>query len=124
MAKVSEHDEQCAVIQWAQLHERKYPALSRLHAIPNGGKRNIVVAKKLKAEGVKAGVSDLCMTVPRGEYHGLYIEMKAIGGRLSDAQSEWINRSKENDYAAFVCYGAKEAIEILEWYLKLPKYGG
>ena len=32
-----------------------------LFAVPNGGQRNVVVASKLKAEGVRAGVADLIL---------------------------------------------------------------
>ena len=68
--------EQAALISWAEAYERIYPELALLYHIPNGGKRDRIVAAKLKAQGVKPGVPDLCLPVPRGKYHGLYIEMK------------------------------------------------
>src|SRR5699024_826416 len=74
--RMTEHDEQVQRIRWAGLARGAYPALRWLHAVPNGGARNIVVARKLKAEGVQRGVPDLCLPVPRGPYHGLYIELK------------------------------------------------
>lgn len=49
--KVSEHQEQVALFQWAAYMEKTYPALREMYAIPNGGLRNKVVAAKLKAEG-------------------------------------------------------------------------
>ena len=42
----------------------KWPCLKWLHHIPNGGLRNRVVAGKLKAEGVRAGVSDYFLPWP------------------------------------------------------------
>lgn len=45
----SEHDEQKALIKWA-----RSKGIELLFAIPNGGYRAISVAKRLKAEGVKA----------------------------------------------------------------------
>src|SRR5699024_10256580 len=78
--RMTEHDEQVQLIRWAGLARGAYPALRWLHAVPNGGARNIVVARKLKAEGVQRGVPDLCLPVPRGPYHGLYIELKRAGG--------------------------------------------
>jgi hypothetical protein len=36
--------------------------------------------EKLKAEGVRAGVADLCLPAARRGYHGLYIEMKSEEG--------------------------------------------
>ena len=65
----TEHEEQALVIQWAELHKRTLPGLELLHAIPNGGDRDVRVATKLKAEGVKAGVPDLLLPVPASGFH-------------------------------------------------------
>ena len=54
-----EYQEQCALFQWAALNEKKYPELRLLYASANGGKRNIVVAAKLKKSGAKAGIPDI-----------------------------------------------------------------
>jgi hypothetical protein len=56
------------------------------YAVPNGGYRNIYVARKLKAEGVKAGVADLCLPAARRGYHGLYLEMKSEEGVATKEQ--------------------------------------
>ena len=80
---MTEHDEQVALLKFCNLNQVKYPELALLYAIPNGGNRNIVTATKLKAEGVKAGVPDLCLPVPRGGYHGMYLEMKKIAAGLA-----------------------------------------
>ena len=47
-----EDDEQAAVFDWAA----HMPALKWMHSIPNGGKRNIREAARLKRQGVKSGV--------------------------------------------------------------------
>lgn len=87
--KDTEHLEQCKIIQWSQdlINAGKWcRELDLLHAIPNGGKRDIVTAAKLKNEGVKRGVPDLFLPVARGGYHGLYIELKIKGGKISNHQ--------------------------------------
>ncbi len=56
---MSEHQEQCALFHWAAHMESKHPQLGLLFAIPNGGLRNKLVARKLKMEGVKAGVLEI-----------------------------------------------------------------
>lgn len=115
----SEHKEQSMVITWSQIAFNKYPALGLLHAVPNGGKRDIVTASILKAEGVRPGVPDLCLPVPRGGYHGLYIEMKKIkGGTMSDDQKWWIEQLSAQGYRVEVCRGNVAAIKVLEDYLK------
>lgn len=62
----SEDTEQEIVMQWARINSGKWPELSLLHHIPNGGARNAREAAKLKRMGVLAGVSDLHLPVARG----------------------------------------------------------
>jgi len=85
----TEHGHQMALFQWAQQNLDQYPELVWLYAIPNGGQRNIITAAGLKAEGVKSGVSDICLPVARSTFHGLYIEMKKPGGKESPQQIEF-----------------------------------
>jgi hypothetical protein len=109
----TEHDEQAALIHWCNLHQRKHPEITLLFAIPNGGHRHIAVAHKMKAEGVKSGVPDLFLPVPRGGYHGLFIEMKVVGGRPSKNQAVWIENLTRQGYMTIVCFNwivAKDAI--------------
>ena len=64
MPRDLEHQEQVALFNWAKFFENKCKDLGMMYAIPNGGKRHIAVARKLKAEGVKAGVPDIFLAVP------------------------------------------------------------
>ena len=109
--------EQRALFAWAKLNERKYPELALLHAIPNGGKRNPREAANLKAQGVKAGVPDICLPVKRGDCGSLYIELKRRqGGRPTQAQLEWMEALKAQGNAVALCYGADAAmVEILRY---------
>jgi hypothetical protein len=116
-AKRSEHDEQALVIARAYALAPSMPALRLLHAIPNGGHRNKATAGKLKAEGVRRGVPDLCLPVPMGGYHGLYVEMKAQGGKASPEQLEWHAALRANGYRAEVCVGADAAWAVICEYL-------
>ena len=98
---------------------RQWPELALLHHIPNGGTRDAVEAKHLKQQGVKSGVPDLCLPVPRGRYHGLYIEMKTESGHTSDEQEWWGERLQAQGYVWRVCHGWQAAVAVLEWYLQL-----
>ena len=115
--KRSESTEQMAVIQWCEINECIYPELELIHHIPNGGKRSKTEAIRLKCEGVKKGVPDLCLPVPRRKYHGLYIEMKYGNGRTSKEQKEWIYKLSKQGYKAVVCNGFEEAKETIERYM-------
>ena len=117
----TEHAEQSALITWASMSSGKHPELRLLHAIPNGGARSKAAAGKLKAEGVKPGVPDLCLPVARGGYHGLYIEMKRThGGTLSPEQKQWHQDLIEQGYHVALCKGQQAAQQALTAYLTLP----
>lgn len=116
----SEHYEQKAVVQWANVQSTRHPALSLLYAIPNAAKRSVVTASIMKAEGMKSGVPDLCLPVARRGYHGLYIEMKKKNkSSTSDNQVWWIEQLNKQGYMAVICKGADEAIKTIKWYLEI-----
>ncbi len=114
----TEAQEQSALFAWARSMEGRYPELSLLHHIPNGGNRDAITGAHLKAQGVRAGVPDLSMPVPRGRFHGLYIELKAARGRVQDTQRQWIERLTAQGYKALVCFGAEEAKVAIITYLE------
>lgn len=115
-----EHVEQSFLIEWARLRSGSVPELRLLFAIPNGGHRHPATAAKLKAEGVKRGVPDLCLPVPRGPYHGLYIELKAGKNTATEEQRDWMEALNAQGYCASVCTGWEAAREAIEFYLGLP----
>ena len=87
--KRSEATEQERVINWATFYAKDFPELALLYHIPNGGSRNQLEAANLKRQGVKAGVPDLCLPVPRNGKHGLYVEMKWQKNKTTDKQDWW-----------------------------------
>lgn len=125
--RTSEHQHQVALMQWARLQEGRVPELALLHAIPNGGFRHINVALGMRAEGVKPGVPDLHLPVPRGQYAGLWIELKAERGKASPAQAWWIDQLRRQGHCACICYGHDEARKVILDYLggkPWPSVGG
>lgn len=114
----SESEEQQALFQWAEVMSRHYPKLSLLYHIPNGGARSKGTAGRLKAEGVKSGVPDICLPVSNGKYHGLYVEMKIKGNKPSPNQVKWIESLNEEGYKAVVCYGWQEAAKAIQDYIE------
>lgn len=115
----TESEEQQALFQWVALHRGRYPELELLYHVPNGGSRHKAEAGRLRAEGVKPGVPDLCLPVARGEYHGLYIELKRTeGGRVSERQKVWLERLAEQGYAVRLCKGWEVAAQEIVKYLK------
>ena len=104
----SEHDEQKGLINWFR---EKFPGIL-IFAIPNGEKRSISVAKRLKAEGVVRGVPDLYVPA-----WNLWIEMKRQkGGSLSREQKEMIEYLHGIGHTVIVGRGAADASsQVLEF---------
>lgn len=102
----------------------RYPEVfANLHHTPNGGYRGKAEAGRLKAQGTKAGIPDLQLTMARGGYFGLFIEFKATvkPAAVSLEQQACIGRLNEQGYLAVVCRGHFDAMECLRAYLALPK---
>ena len=121
MTNHTQHEaaEQIKLFRWVDLAINQYPELKMLYHIPNGGSRNPIEAVNLKRQGVRSGVPDLCLAVPRGKYHGLYIELKYGSNRPTENQKRWLSALGENGYAVSVCYGCEAAIAEIIKYLKL-----
>ncbi|MBF0455539.1 MAG: VRR-NUC domain-containing protein [Magnetococcales bacterium] len=114
----SEHSEQVALFEWAEISSKAIPELSLLAAIPNGGHRLKAVAGKMKAEGVKSGFPDIIFPIARGGFHGLFVEMKAPGGGTwQQTQQEWAGNLAKQGYLAVVCYGWGVAQNVLLDYI-------
>lgn len=114
---MSEHSEQCALFDWAEYHTYHIPELAYLFAIPNGGWRHKATAGRLKAEGLKAGVPDVCLPVPRGDYAGLWIEMKWGSNKPTKNQRRWLDFLAGQGYQTAVCRGWEDARDEVLRYL-------
>jgi hypothetical protein len=114
----TESQEQQALFTWKEYNEAIIPELSMMFHIPNGGKRDIVTATHLKAQGVQAGVPDISLPVPRAGYHGLFIELKVGSNTPSENQKKWIGMLRNQGYCVEVCYGWVEAAAVIKDYLK------
>lgn len=95
------------------------PSYALFH-IPNGGGRGSIEAANLKRSGVRPGVEDYLLTVARGKWHGLFIELKVQGGRISPEQEEMAGFHFAQGYQSFVCWSYQEAIDQLIEYLDTP----
>lgn len=90
-------------------YEGQEPAAVKLaYHVPNGGYRVKAVAARLKAQGVKAGVSDITLSMARGGYFGLYIEFKATlphDAAVSPSQMAFLQAVEAQGYLVLVCRG-------------------
>lgn len=115
-----EDQEQAALIRWAQMQSGKYPDLELLYHVPNEGKRSVIGGVKMQHQGLKKGVPDLCLPVPVGAYHGMYIELKRQSGSVpSPEQVWWLDALSRNGYCVCWARGWEEARQAIMDYLKI-----
>lgn len=122
-----EHIQQVNLFKWATLNLFKYPQLELMYAIPNGGQRSITTAVKLKAEGVKAGMPDICLPIQKsfinsnGDlrfWNALYIELKVKPNKPTDVQVKKMKLLEMYENKCVVCYSWQEAADEIVKYLQ------
>jgi hypothetical protein len=119
---MSESQEQAAVVRWFRL---QYPT-ETIIAIPNGAvlagdaRQRAIAVKRMKAEGMQPGVSDLFIAAPRQGLAGMWLEMKATGKTqcsLSKEQKAFLVWMQAAGYAADWAAGAEQAIDKIKAYM-------
>lgn len=118
----TEHEEQAVVIAWWSMYAPlKQVDYRLLFAIPNGAHKSPGQAAKFKREGLRPGVPDLLLALPRKGKAGLFLEMKRVGGKVKPGsdQDQYAQLLRSVGYEVVECAGADQAISIIELYLKL-----
>ena len=95
---------QKAVVDLLAIYERQ--GHLRFHATPNGGKRNMVEAIRMKGLGVRRGVPDLCIMLSNGPT--IWIELKAPKGSVTDEQLDFIAWASKHGHHAWVARSVEE----------------
>lgn len=113
-----EYHEQKALIHWAKLNASRYPDLKRLCAIPNGAHVAPTHRQLLVAAGLRPGMPDLFLPALRNGFGGMFIEMKAAKGRLSEQQTVIIDELRQTGYHVIVARSWQAAATELMAYVK------
>jgi hypothetical protein len=117
----TEHEEQVEFFKWW----RRYAAISKIpeclcFAIPNASRLTDAGRVYKWAEGLTPGVSDIFMAIPRGKYHGLFIEMKrSVNAEVTAPQTGFLNAVKDSGYYSTIAWSADDAQYITMEYLSL-----
>ena len=99
--------------------QRSAPGVVAWHT-PSGGYRKPVEAAIFKGLGVMPGVSDILAVRPaacqcgRSHLDFFALELKAAGGRATEAQMEYIHRINAAGGYGVVAFGLDEALRCLE----------
>lgn len=97
-------------------------ALSWIHSIPNGAHVKKGHAARLVAEGLTAGILDIACDEPRGDYHGLRIEMKRKGGRLRLEQASYMKYLERIGIRVGLCFSWQDAARLVVEYFRLDRH--
>ena len=113
----SEHQEQCAVVQWLEWNNIDFFAVPNANAMSSENRTKAIrIAVKQKKEGVKAGVSDLVIL---GYKRVLFVEMKRVSGSaIQPEQIEWRDTCLGLGHEAVICKGAAQAVSVIKEWLK------
>jgi hypothetical protein len=121
----SEDSEAQCLIQWARVVRYEDRRLSDLLImIPNGAylghdpKQRAITMARMKRCGFKSGASDYLLTIARGGYHGLFLELKRRSLSVtSTEQTEFQSLVQAMGYAAVIAKGWEEAKDAINEYL-------
>lgn len=116
-----ERDVMVMIAKWRRSHPDTHP-VSLMYHVPNEAKRSKRAGARAKAEGLRPGVPDFCLPVPRAHYHGLYIELKRAKPartQVSKHQRWWLDQLTRQGYRAELAYGFDDFIQQVEDYLAL-----
>lgn len=117
---MSEHDEQKKFFQIVDSCKHLHKGFDNIYSIPNAAKRSYKLASYMKAEGLKKGVFDVAIDWPSGSYGAMRIEFKDGKNKPSPDQLLWLDKYKNANMLAIICYSADEAIDALFKYFNIP----
>ena len=113
MPRHPEHQLQVSVVRYLRL----LPGDILFCGTPAGSLRqNARQGARMKAAGYRAGWPDLLILEPRGEYHGLAIELKVKGGRVSPAQRQVLADMRDRGYRAEATVGFSATKAVIDGY--------
>ena len=86
-------------------------------AVPNGGSRHKIEAANMKRQGVKRGVADVILQIPKKGYASLCLEFKTSTGKQSPDQKEYQRQVEMAGSKYAIVRSVEQAIRELQLYL-------
>ena len=120
---IKPEDKVClAMLEYIQLkHPDLYKTALKIH---NEGERSYWTNRLLQKLGFRTGASDYFFTYPHNGKHGLFIEVKRNGWKITPSQKEHVERQKKfiedmkaHGYSAYFCVGIDECIKAVDEYM-------
>lgn len=92
-----------------------------VHHFANERKCSVIEGRMLKRMGVRRGVLDIFVAIPRHGAIGLWIELKEGKNKPTAEQLTFAERKISNGYIVEFCWSWQDAVFVLLDYLELPK---
>lgn len=103
-------------VNWFKHH---YPELDAdFHHFANERRCTPQEGQMLKRMGVKRGVADFFLALPRNGKAGLWIELKVGTNKPSKEQQAFLDRKAQRGYETVCVWGTDAAREAIKAYLK------
>ena len=115
---LSEDKIQEYVVAWLDSHTDRYGRPFIFTHIPNGGKRSLEYAMKLKRMGLRKGWTDIIIMLYSPYGFGC-LELKTSKGVISPEQQAFADECHYRGIPHAFAYGYKEAIDIIKKWFKL-----
>lgn len=112
-----EQIEQCKLMDWIRTRKDIEPFVFH---IGNERKTSVSQGRILKRMGVRAGASDLFIGIPKNNYHGMFLELKAGNNKPTEAQLNFMEDFSSQGYYCGWCRGFEEAQKMILQYLGIP----
>jgi hypothetical protein len=107
---------QCQLMDWVRSKPEIEPYIFH---VANERQTSPQHGRLLKRMGVRAGVSDVFVGIPKGEWHGMWLELKAPNGKLSKHQERFMQDMASQGYYCVWVIGFEAARQAILKYLAL-----
>lgn len=105
----------CMEFTKKSLLKRNYPQIA--HHCPSGGNRSQREGANFKLLGVIPGVPDIFVPIRKGDYSGLYVELKDAKGKPSQFQIDYMKAVTEQGFLCLLINCLEVYKENLTQYL-------
>lgn len=104
---ISEEEHLAKVLRWRDAVKEELPGIELLFSLRSA---------KTSPRRIEEGLPNLMLPIAFPGYHGLFIEMKRLGAKITDSQHRFLYKMQEQGFCSVACFGAEAAMEVIRWY--------
>lgn len=103
----SEEQHLAKLLKWRNTVKEELPGIELLFALRSA---------KTSPKAMEEGLPNLMLPVSFLGHHGLFIEMKRQGAKITESQRAFLYKMEEQGFCSVACFGAEAAMDIIRWY--------